>query len=263
MRDRRFQLKIKGENVRPETVSIGDLLDAVRCLERAAAATSAARAVGKEADLKLSLVGVGDGSDLLTLAASGPTLKSVGIITEAVRDDDFTRLTRSAVGQLRKMWQQARDAAWEAYEFLPDGNGVVPAVIRADESFLPIRTFDEPGEVYGVCIDLGGKRRPTARVQLLDGGIVTVLLPSKAFANGIGDRLYKPVCFEGVATWDDATRTLVGFKARAITEFTGDASRAGDLKQDVVGAFERLAAAAGNRWDDVDPDEYVQELRRD
>lgn len=264
MRDRRFQLKIKGQNVSPETVSVGDLLDAVRRLELAAQATAHERGADGDMDLKLSLVGVSHGSDLLTLAASGPMVRSVGAITKAVRDDDYKQLPRYAVAQLRKMWERAREAAWEGYEFLSDGNGIVPVEIRADESFLPLQTYEEPHTIYGTCFDIGGKKKPTAKVQLMgERGYLTVLLPSKAFAAKISDHLYKPIGLEGVATWDYATRTLVSFVARAVTEFAGEFTSALDVKQDIVGTFDRLAAAAGNRWDDVDPDEYVRELRRD
>lgn len=51
-------------------------------------------------------------------------------------------------------------------------------------------------------------------------------------------------------------------KARGVSAFMGDPSVAGS-QQDILGAFQELAVAAGDHWSDVDADEYVHSLRSD
>jgi len=92
------------------------------------------------------------------------------------------------------------------------------------------------------------------RFLLLSGVRHTVNIKGKELAKEIAERLHKMIGVEGEATWDIDTWKLSAFTAESLVEYK---------EHDPVEAFEALSAAAGDFWNDVDPDAYVSELRSD
>ena len=92
--------------------------------------------------------------------------------------------------------------------------------------------------------------------------LITIRLKTQDLAKRLGERLYQTVGLRGEAIWSSGEkRTLEKFRADELTNYTDRDTP--DRKRSIVESFEALAKAAGNRWDNVDPDEYIAEQRRD
>lgn len=115
--------------------------------------------------------------------------------------------------------------------------------------------------LYAECTRVGGTRKPSAEVKLLSGERRTIRLSSLGLSQELGNRLYHVVGLDGEAEWDLLTNEMVSFYAERLTEFT-DRNSDG-TKRTVVQAFDELARASKGRWEKVDPEEYVTNLRRD
>lgn len=105
-----------------------------------------------------------------------------------------------------------------------------------------------------MCIDAGGTTRLTAKLRFENGEYFTVNLASLEMARQLGARLHEWVGLEGEAKWNSENWGLESFKVTKITEY---------YEIDIVRAFNGLSDAAGDAWDEVDPEEYVQDLRAD
>lgn len=107
--------------------------------------------------------------------------------------------------------------------------------------------------IFGRCIEVGGNK-PKAVIQLHGDQSNLLVKLTKELAKPLGRRLYEDVVIEGNAVWDAETLKLLEFEATEISTYQGG---------NVVTAFKELAEAAGGRWDNVDAQEYVRELRDD
>lgn len=260
MADNEFQLKIEGEDVTPYTVDIGDLADVLRALRGIVTAIS--RDIENEPDDILSLVAIGDGSDKLVLCGSPSTLHATRILTKALATNTTHRLPKPCHAHLRNLWKSTFDNGWDACRFVGNistiGQG---AILRSVELFPDALQYRGSTIVYGDCVRVGGEGRKTAQLKLLDGTTLYIKLKTKQLAQEIGKRLYQTVGLSGEAFWAVETNALLEFRADFLTEYSD--RNVDGTQRSIVQSLESLAKAAGNRWTDIDPDEFIEEQRRE
>lgn len=258
-----FVFEIEGENVSPQTVGLRNLLEILANFEAAVAVTAKSHALAGEAEAELHLVSVGDGSDRLTFAATERAYRAASTITRAIATDDFESVPLVAHESLRRLSKCSRSTGW-TFRLSTRRNGhaagtrTLPEVIEA--AITPDKELMLPTEVTGATTLLarvdrvGGESSPTASVYLERGEKLTVELRDKVMAQSLGDRLFQVVSLDGIATWNYETWSIKRFVVQRIGEFEDTSAKE---------AFRALSEAAGNRWESVDPMEFVAELRRE
>ena len=251
----RFQLRMIGERVTPETVRAGDLADLVADLEAAIIAANPEPVDGVDiGEATVSLVGIEAGSNRLTFAVLAAALPWVGAITEAISSDRCDRLPARSHERLHKISKQAERKGW-AIEFDGDRErNIAEATISAEHPVPPPTPSVATGQttIWGRLMRVGGAK-PRAEIRLPDNNLLYFDL-SEQLAKELSEGLYETVSVEGVATWDVDSGSLTDFKATRILSYRPE-------KSNLVRAFEELAAASKGRWDGVDAARYVDELR--
>lgn len=108
--------------------------------------------------------------------------------------------------------------------------------------------------LYGHLIRVGGSP-PVATLVLHDGSSLDCPVTVK-LARKLGPLLYREVGLEGEATWRTGDWEIVAFRPKRLTEYRPH-------EQSLTETFRKLAEVSGGRWDHVDADEYMRELRGD
>ena len=248
-----FHIEVLGENLSPEMTRASDLAEVILGVEKTILETAASQGIEIPDEALVSLVGIGEGSTKLTLAAALLVLPVVGCVSHAVSSGNYDNLPRAAHEALHKMSQHAVMRKW-AIRFLENPTAHIESAVISEEHQVPPPPM--PPEVrgtttlYGRCIRVGGVR-PKAEISLHQGGTLFIDV-TEHIAKDLGRRLYDEVCIIGEATWETETWTIQGFMATTVSPYcpTG-----------VADAFEQLAAAAGAHWDGVDAIEYVERCR--
>ncbi len=257
MGERQFELRIKGDDVSPETVDVGDLLAVLAGLRGALAETA-----GPNCDTGLFLIGIEEGSDALLFEADRPMLDAGIRITNALNSADFSNVPLAAHRHLRLIWKTVFDNGWDSCEFTGNGSGIGRASITCSNELFPEQmTVRGRTTVYGVCQRVGGERKKSATLKMLNGVSKSVTLKTKELALQLGKRLYQTIGLEGEGIWNATTLELQDFRADTLSPFR-DRSESGE-QYTVNDSLKVLSDAAGTRWNNVDADKYVEELRRD
>lgn len=261
MADNEFILKIDGPDVSPRTVDIGDLADVLKAV-RGAVVAIAASVDKAEPNVSFSLVNIGDGSDELTLHCSPLIVRSARILTKALSTGRVASLPPASHSHLRALWKVTFDNGWDSCSFIGNGSAIGRGdVLSSVELFPDAALYRGYTTLYGRCYRSGGEKYKTAQLRLLDGSSITIQLKTQDLAEAIGKRHFQTVGLSGEAEWSVDGNKLVSFRAECLTEYS---DRESDGKEStVIQSLEALAQAAGNRWDNVDPEEFVREQRRD
>lgn len=253
----RFQMRMIGEAVAPETVRASDLADFVSDLEAAiSAATPEAEAIDQEQTQEaiVSLVGIERGSSNLTFAVSSAAFLSVRAISQAIATDDYRTLPPKTHERMHQISNQAIRKGW-SLEFVEDeGSLISAAVISCDHPVPPPAptVVTAPTTIWGELMRVGGAK-PRAEIRLPNKELLYFDL-TREMAKQLVDSLYEIVSIEGEGTWTLGDRSLIGFKATRVTHYRPERSS-------ILDAFKELADLAKGRWDNVDAVEYVHSLR--
>lgn len=261
MASNEFLLKIEGTDVFPDTVDIGELADVLSYF-RSAVVAIADGTSNASGDVALSLVKIDEGSDKLTLCASPRSLRAVSVLTHALATNSVSELPKSSHKPIRELWKAIRSNGWDRCVFIGNGSQIGSGEISSDVELFPdTSTYRGITTIYGECIRAGGTQRKSAQIKLLDGRTMSIRVKSKDLAIELGHRLYQIVGLSGEATWSSVNSEMEEFRADELTPYN-DRNMDG-TKRTFIQSLESLASSAGNRWDGVDPDAFVQEQRRD
>jgi len=252
--DKEVKLKIDGLNVSPETVPLPDLLDILRGFVGALTA-SATQAGVRKADIHVSLIGVDEGSDTLTLVANDATAFQASRLITAIAKDDSGQLPPAARRSVRRLWGVARRRQWtvclesdiKGVKFkatiVPDVQPFVVSIVKGATSQL-------------VYVVRAGGENPTAQVRLASGDVFTARAASKKVAESLGSHLYQWVEIVGEGQWNTKTWTFDDFRIDGIGEYL-------EYLADPESAVQKLTELSKGHWDRIDPTEYIRELRSD
>ena len=204
----------------------------------------------------VALVGIKKGSSRYQIHVANRLKPAVSSVARAVLNNDFTPLPSAArrslkalVASLKESGRSLQLPAYRRRTPLLTGSTVI--VLKESESLTGQTTLFGRVRLTG-----GGRGIDTGRAELVLGDNTVVrLVGPRDIIKKLASNLYDEVGVNGVATWDSATNVPFQMQVSGLHEFP-----AGD---DVASAFERLAIAAGDHWDDIDAETYVSELRSD
>ncbi|RIK72993.1 MAG: hypothetical protein DCC68_25630 [Planctomycetota bacterium] len=253
MMNKSFNIEIQGDGVAPETVRVSDLFAVLRSFGIAIEATARASATD-DVDADLFLVNVDRGSNVLTLKTDDAGYVAAVACATAIKNRDFTGLPSKARESLDAIWHTARKRQWSAV-VIKNGSGMPEAAIRPDSELLSSSIIRGMTSLVANIDRVGGTNPPTAKLIFLNGDSLTVPVADVELSSRLGKSLYHTVSVEGEASWDSRTWRLVDFKITEIGPYNEDA--------DILETLGGLAVAAAGRWDDIDPDEYIRQLRSD
>lgn len=261
-----FFLKIKGPDVSPRSVDVDDLAEVIRSYRGALSSLVGATGPNRTSeDVTLGLIGVSgdtENADVLTLYGSDECVDCAAVLNAVLTKSLEEKLPDVTRKHLRRLWKATYNNGWDSCEFIGNGSGIGTASIQRERELIPDKTvFRGMTVLYGECTRVGGVSKRTARIKLANGDFITVRLRTASLAKEIGKRLYQTIGLKGEATWNQGDNAMVEFMADALTGYT-DRDVSGQ-RRTTVEAFKALAAAAGRRWEGVDPEEFVREQRRD
>lgn len=260
MKNRQFYFTIHGEGVSPETVPVNDLFDLVKHFQTAV--RSADNSTNKDDDpMFFSLVGVREGSDTATLNVSSQAgIVALRRVATSISEDRISDLPPAAQKSLRSIWTLLFNRGYESVEFVGNGIGFGSASIRATDDPPGPKTLKGITTLYGQNVKTGGSQRPSSEIKLAGRKrAVAFRLANKELAEELGHLLYSTVGLEGEATWDPDTGDLVGFIAQKLSPYQ---HRGGERKSSTLKhKFAALSELDGERWNDIDVDKFVSDLR--
>ncbi len=257
----RFQIHMKAAGLGPETVRASDLAIVLKNLEGTIVETAKAQDIplAYEPDAVLvSLVRVDPGaSSDLTFAVAHPISPAASIVSQAVAERRFEALPLQAQIHLYEMSKHSIQNRW-AYEFKSvSGLKIAPAVISY-EFPVPrpseVATTSGKSTLWGNLFKVGGDV-PRAVLRLRNGKLfaarVTRDIVELIQANQL---IYKDIGLIGTATWRLDNWSLESFEASSVADYRPDDASLAET-------FHNLREASQGRWDSVDPDRFVRDLR--
>lgn len=245
-----LEFKIDGKDVSPETVPLSDLLELLANFEQAIEIT--AKGGDDFGKPSVSLVGIKEGSDTLTLRANDKALTAASKISKAISTRDCSLVPAAAEEHLRAIWRKAHSRQWS----IGISNSTFSATILPADDLFTISRTKGTTSIAGRLLRVGGEKPPTAQVFRDDETRITVDLSGQAMAEELGQLLYKFVALEGEATWLVPSWDMEAFRATKILPATF-------ANRDTTAVFKDLAVTSKSLWDDIDPDDFVRDQRED
>ena len=244
-----FTIQIVGPGVKPEAVSLRRLFAILRNLECAVHAM----ADESETPQPISLVGVSEGSENLTVAVGESSVPSYRNLTDCIRARSFDRLPSQCLNALRNLTAEIAQEEWKlVFKGRPD-----LGVRRATLSKRVSVPLPEPSvitgstTVYGTLLVAGGAR-PHLLIRLHSGGTLKVSVEASVVRE-LCARVYEDVGISGVATWDpDKDYRIEHFEFTAVLPYR---------QTGIADAFDSLRDIAHGNWDGRSVEEYMQEIR--
>ena len=255
----RFEIKIDGIGVSPDTVTWHELRDLASSIEAAIRFAGAPESDGD--DPLLGLVGIRSACSLLEFTAAGTSEPAIATVVDAVTRGAYVGLRRAAHHALVKLGHQAARNNWTVAVGAPGASAAhATAIISETQPVTPMenRPVAQGGTtIYCEVNRVGGPRRQTADVVLVGGGSLTISLADKEMAKDLGRRLFTEVCLEGDATWD----TGASLGDWPILEFHATNFVREYAATEIDEAIGRISAASPSAWEGVDVEAYLDELR--
>lgn len=247
-RTEKFLFTIKGEGVEPNSVSVRTLGYILHQLEKVIASSITDVVLNAESH-SISLVGVSHGSNSLAVATTPLMHRAAAGITKSIADDDFSLLPPPTRIELHSLWSRSKHHGWE---FHIDFMDQLTASIVPDHEICVIDVMKGSTDVLALCQRVGGKKPITAKIIMTNGQSITVKLKNEDQARELGKRLYELVSLRGRAVWETNTWHVIDFEVEEILPF---------VSKSHSNAFKSLATVLDGFWDDIDPDQFVDNLR--
>lgn len=246
----KIALTINGEGVSPETVPIADLIHILSQFSTALKATAESQGTLPR-NINISLVDIRDGSDELTLHTDAKTHKHAQRIVDSLSSGDASGLPAKARNSLQNLWSRLNSRKWDV-EVSRNGKSTA-ATIRHDKPLFGSTTTAGTTSVVAYIIRAGGDD-PTVAIKLQTGERLTAAVESRDLAQSLGKLLYKNVELIGEAMWATADFKMLTFRVTEIGKYVQEQS-------DPAATLETLSRLSGGLWDEIDPDEYLSDMR--
>ena len=251
-----FEFRIVGNELTPETLRLTDLAAVITEIEKAIAPVISRESPEAAENFIISLKSVEEGSAKLRLASPyyfRAAQAAFVILALAIKENAYTKLPEETQKSLHSLRQLSRKRNW-TFELRKDARRKLPLAQITPSAIEPAtRTIRGFTTIYGQIMRTGGIQ-PKVQIQFLDGNLISCEV-DKATAISLGSHLYSAGRFEGEATWDlDDEYRIVGFRITDARDF---------VQAPVREAFNQLSEKIGKFFSDVDPDEFVAQLRRD
>jgi hypothetical protein len=250
----RIQIDIIGPL--PNEVDLDDLVKILEDLRHAVTACLAVDSTPTDpaTNSRISLVQIVEGSDGLVMEVQPRAADSLSRISQALRDRSFGHLPSGAHRALYNINQAASRRKW-GIRIHENKSARIEFVEMATPDYVTPpserRSISGGTSLLARCLRVGGATRPRAELRLSSHRLLHVEVTESA-ARELGKRLYDEVVLSGIAVWDAMDHDLIEFKVTDVNSFRAVPVQTG---------FNELANAAGSRWEDIDAESFVRELR--
>lgn len=236
-----FRVRLVGEGIRPETVSIRQLSELLAELDRLFEEETEHDGVLPEEDgLTVSLVGVSEGSANLVFACNH-RLQGAELfyrVTKALAGKHGEDVKRSKAKGLCEFSKRTN----ARIQFFPENDeSPVVEINPGEEISEEVAVMEGETSIYGVLVRVGGVE-PKARLRLNDGSALSVRV-TEDFARKLGSLLYLKIGLRGRATWRLPDYSLIDFVAEELLDYAPT-----DFSQ----AFKELRNICPEAWAEVD-----------
>ncbi len=251
-----FKLDLKGQGLLPQTTPIRDLVEFLSHIETSVLETARKFDVEMtEGEVSLSLVEIEEGSNRLSIAVAPVLVSAIQMVTEAVRNENYSQLPPRAHQSLYAIYLQASKRGWEVSLQEGETLDMAQAMISVEH---PV---PKPGPelvngtttVFGRCIRVGGAE-PRADVRLSNRTRLLHVEVTEPIAKQLAKNLYENVAITGEVWWDASSWEIVRLKAHRVANF-----QAGSISE----TFREMAEIIGDRWSNVDAEQFVASIRSD
>jgi hypothetical protein len=256
------RFNIKGRNARPDTIGMGELGDLLKFWESTIKA--AVRIEDRTSDTDggsplVSLVDVKEGnSSDMGIAMLDYVVPAFSAISEAVATGSYSKIPSACQEGLHRIskWASRRlfEIEIEADVTQNIYHGVISRKNSVPSPASPNFSVDGLTTAWGYLLQVGGKK-PRIALEFPDGSKI-VITADEEVTKEVSARLYENVGIEGIATWSVSDWKMTAFRAIRLLEYRPQ-------KSNLVDTFKELAEAAKGRWDEVDAEKFVQDLRGD
>lgn len=249
-------IRITGSGVSPETVSASDLAQVIMKFEQSIVQTANAGQNAVEGDgsgLFVSLVGIEPGSERLVFKVTKAAAVVIGVIANAINAQSYDMMPNVSQERIHELSSLIVRRQW-AFEIEANPASNIQSAVISDASPVP-----QPKDVLisgtktlkGVLVKIGGDTSPRAELRLDNGDLLRVEL-TREMAQGLGSRLYREVCLEGVAWLRLPGREIERYVVNRVFDYR---------PKSPIDAFQELASLTLGNWGKTDPNRFVKSLR--
>jgi len=245
-----IRIQIDGDGVRPDTVQLMDLISILNNFHAAVLETARAGGTPRE-DVRISLTKIESGSDTLVFSSDPRTHVAAQRIVKAIESQDETIIPPRARKNLTNIWTRTIKNKWSVK--IDPRSSPAATITHAKRVF---RVRKSKGSTSLLChvILVGGKGRPTVKIQLPTGEVLTADVANRDLAEEIGKRLYKTIELRGRVTWSMRDWSIQEFFVQSIGDYCKETSDPGL-------ALRNLSDLSRGSWDSVDPNQFIEDLR--
>jgi hypothetical protein len=245
-------VKIDGDDVRPETVSIADLADVLRCLYQAFSAFAVAKGVSKDS-ISIGLTKVEGGSDSLCLEMDSETSRYSTSLIEDVANRNDSHLPLATRNGLLELQSKARTRSWDGIWLSSANTTAVAGLLPEIDLFTESPLVTGGTSLLARIIRVGGES-PSAKVKLSTGENFTAEVCGRGLAESLAEYLYQWVEVSGEATWNSHTLAITHLRITGIGPFS-------DKTSDPKAALTELREVSGGFWDSINPTDFLKDMR--
>jgi hypothetical protein len=246
-----IEIRFKEGKIEPKDISVSELLDALKAIEKAIAAfVLREHPEVKSEELFVGLIGVSKGSASYRFAPSRleyslPASRSVFGATARNELATIPRESAEAMLQVSR-FAQKRNCVTEFTVLENGGSEVVELMPTTILSLPKSKPIEGTTTMYAYVERVGGV---TPIVSIRIGNSRLSSETTAAIAKELGRRLYEWVGLRGTARWDAETYNLKDFIIKEVTEYQDTP---------MTEAIAELRGLIGKYWQDVD--DVVREL---
>ncbi len=255
-----FGLSVKGKDLFPESLrllAIAELLKNVDTIIKSI--LDADRDSEKKSKYAKEFVvsSISRGSLRCEFASDYPAVKSVwNKVTHAIVRDDFSEIPNKATVALNEIANLSKSHKSNT-EFWQKQNNqeIVLAVVTPNTPIIKAKPVlrQERTTQYGELLQIGGEKKPSARIRFLVGETLNCDVKTTDLACEMASLLYQLIGVRGVATWDLKNLSLIKFQIDELTEYR---------KTPITEAIESLRKLVGKYYQDIDDiDAFIADLR--
>jgi hypothetical protein len=258
-----IKINLKGKKALPDKIGMGELGDLLKHLESAIKASIPIedRIEHSESPDRsepiISLVSLREGNSVdMGTAILGFGISAIRDISISIDDRRFDMLEPKTHDELRRAsnWLVKRglELELEANEELNVRAFHISKRDPIPPPTLPDFTIDGQATIWGYLVKVGGEK-PRSIVYFPDKSKIT-LTSDELVAKDLAAHLYDEVGIEGIATWRSRDWKLVAFKPLRVLDYRPS-------NTDIEQTFQDLSSATQGRWEGVDAEEYIKDLR--
>ncbi len=252
--DQTFAIKISGEGLSPEEVSIGDLGKLLSSFDKSIKSLIPKEEPEMAKDIVIGLIGIGTGSAKLTFKTKLPVVMLAwSSLTAVIRENNFHTLPPESIKPLKEIADLSKKKRC-AVEFHNTNGAISPAIIHPDTTIeIPSEKYIEVSTtIYGKVERVGGKKEPKALLSLPKTGSLSCDV-SEEMAKKLAQRLYTWVGVAGQAKWNIDDDSIAAFQIESLTSYEDTP---------LSDAIQELAKITGELWkDEEDVIKAVAKLR--